>query len=131
DAACTAGADGGGAAPAGSRRSVAERGLGGIAAGHRDVGHRTPAGVEAEAAGRGGGPLPRAGGAGAMNKITVARVSGYDAAITRASNADVHVIGAEGELDEHAVTALGDEIVGLARSEEHTSELQSRENLVC
>src|SRR5690606_36487177 len=41
-------------------------------------------------------------------------VSGYDAAITRASNADVHVIGAEGELDEHAVTALGDEIVGLA-----------------
>ena len=49
-----------------------------------------------------------------MNKITVARVSGYDAAIYGAANADVHVIGAEGELDEAAVTALGDEIVGLA-----------------
>lgn len=49
-----------------------------------------------------------------MNKITVARVSGYDAAITQAAHADVHVIGAEGELDESAVTALGDEIVGLA-----------------
>lgn len=54
-----------------------------------------------------------------MNKITVARVSGYDAAISRAANADVHVIGAEGELDEGAVTALGDEIVGLACAGKH------------
>jgi anti-anti-sigma factor len=49
-----------------------------------------------------------------MNKITLARVSGYDAAISQAAHADVHVIAAEGELDEEAVTALGDEIVGLA-----------------
>lgn len=49
-----------------------------------------------------------------MNKITLARVSGYDAAISQAAHADVHVIAAEGELDEEAVTAVGDEIVGLA-----------------
>lgn len=49
-----------------------------------------------------------------MNKITLARVSGYDAAVSRAAHADVHVISAEGELDERTVTSLGDEIVGLA-----------------
>lgn len=50
----------------------------------------------------------------AMNKITYARVAGYDAAISAAAHADVHVIAAEGELGEAEVTALGDEIVGLA-----------------
>ena len=47
-------------------------------------------------------------------QITFARVTGYDAAIAAAANADVHVIAAEGELGETEVTALADEMVRLA-----------------
>lgn len=47
-------------------------------------------------------------------KITFARVTGYDAAIAAAADADVHVIAAEGELGEKELTELGDEAVRLA-----------------
>src|SRR3712207_6995722 len=36
-----------------------------------------------------------------------------------------------GEQDEQAAAGEGREVVGAARSEEHTSELQSRQYLVC
>ena len=47
-------------------------------------------------------------------QITWARVSGYDAAIAAAAEADVHVIAPEGELGEREMTGLFDEIVGLS-----------------
>lgn len=49
-----------------------------------------------------------------MNKITFARVAGYEAAVAAAVHADVHVISAEGELLEQQITDLADETVRLA-----------------
>ena len=49
-----------------------------------------------------------------MNKITYARVSGYEAAVAAATQADVHVIASEGELAEQQITDLADEIVRLS-----------------
>ena len=49
-----------------------------------------------------------------MNKITFARVSGYEAAVAAAAPADVHVIAAEGELMEAEITDLADETVRLS-----------------
>lgn len=49
-----------------------------------------------------------------MNKITYARISGYEAAVAAAANADVHVISAEGELLEPQITELADETVRLS-----------------
>lgn len=46
--------------------------------------------------------------------ITWARVSGYDAALAAAAEADVHVIAPEGELGEREMTRVFDEIVGLS-----------------
>lgn len=54
-----------------------------------------------------------------MNKITYARVSGYEAAIAAASHADVHVIAAEGELLEPQITELADETVRLSAAGRH------------
>lgn len=48
------------------------------------------------------------------SKITFARVSGYDAAIAAAAHADVHVLGADGEIGLDELTEIGDEIVRLA-----------------
>ena len=54
-----------------------------------------------------------------MNKITWARVSGYEAAIAGAGQADVHVIAAEGELLEQQITELADETVRLSAAGRH------------
>jgi anti-anti-sigma factor len=54
-----------------------------------------------------------------MNKITFARVSGYEAAVAAAVQADVHVIAAEGELLEQQITDLADETVRLSVSGKH------------
>jgi anti-sigma B factor antagonist len=47
-------------------------------------------------------------------QITWARVSGYDAALAGAAEADVHVMAPEGELGEREMTRLFDEIVSLS-----------------
>ena len=47
-------------------------------------------------------------------QITWARVSGYDAALAAAAEADVHVMAPEGELGEREMTRLCDDIVGLS-----------------
>lgn len=47
-------------------------------------------------------------------QITFARVAGYESAIASATQADVQVIAAEGELGEREITELGDEMVSLA-----------------
>lgn len=49
-----------------------------------------------------------------MNKITFARVAGYEAAVAASVQADVHVISAEGELLEREITDLADETVRLS-----------------
>lgn len=49
-----------------------------------------------------------------MNKITYAKVSGYEAAVVGASQADVHVMAPEGLLEEAEITRLCDEVVRLA-----------------
>jgi anti-anti-sigma factor len=54
-----------------------------------------------------------------MNKITFARVSGYEAAVAAAAQADVHVIAAEGELLEQQITDLADETVRLSVAGKH------------
>src|SRR2546430_11143640 len=41
------------------------------------------------------------------------------------------VLAAVGGLEQAAALAAGDELPGIARSDEHTSELQSQSNLVC
>ncbi|AKU91872.1 STAS domain-containing protein [Vulgatibacter incomptus] len=51
-----------------------------------------------------------------MNKITYAKISGYDAAIAAAVTADVHVIARSGILDETDLTSLCDELVSLVCS---------------
>jgi anti-sigma B factor antagonist len=50
----------------------------------------------------------------AKQQFTWARVAGYDAALTGAAEADVHVMAPEGELGEREMTRLFDEIVGLS-----------------
>jgi len=54
-----------------------------------------------------------------MNRITYAKISGYDAAIAAAVKADVHVIVRAGPLDEQQVVELCDEIVSLACTGRH------------
>lgn len=54
-----------------------------------------------------------------MNKITYAKVSGYDAAVAAAVRADVHVVQRAGALEEEGVVALNDELVSLSCSGRH------------
>ncbi len=54
-----------------------------------------------------------------MNKITYARISGYDAAIAAAVRADVHVVSRGSSLDEEGMIALCDELVGLGCTGRH------------
>jgi len=54
-----------------------------------------------------------------MNKITYAKISGYDAAIAAAVQADVHVVHRSGALEEADVVALCDELVSLGCTGRH------------
>ncbi|HEY0839390.1 MAG TPA: STAS domain-containing protein [Vulgatibacter sp.] len=54
-----------------------------------------------------------------MNKITYAKISGYDAAIAAAVQADVHVVARAGALEDADVQGLCDELVGLACTGRH------------
>lgn len=54
-----------------------------------------------------------------MNKITYAKITGYDAAIAAAVKADVHVVTRSGPLEEMDVQGLCDEMVSLACTGRH------------
>src|SRR5260370_25277805 len=53
------------------------------------------------------------------------------AQLFHAEGAKVAIMGRDGKTIDSALKTLGEDSLGFARSEEHTSELQSHLNLVC